>query len=582
MTLFITFKNSFSAKMQLSSADCVLAPAEHIPALIKSGVVAKCEALETYVDAGSIYEASALAEELSRLVLPSGERLAKSVTYKGYELWWIHYNKLYLSACLPYTQYKRLLEFAARFDAVYVESPPYPLLFSVYLSAHNVKLLNGRDVNRSLQRISFGVIVQSLLTLFMLPLLVLKRAPVMVFTSDLFDGSNDYDFRMRFIYEELRARKIRFVEWIRSLEPWRVVMGHAAKRRRPVVYSEAVRHVGHVLDIVTGGSRRIRRRLGVDCLTNSSDPNVRFKYQLAAQSLCDSGADVWSIRLMSAPLWLSGVKVAYVTATADRNFHAVLACKILKIPIIGILHGVASKDYNVYDFLPGYDGKNRLSVDFYGVWSDWWRDYYITHSKAYAPDQLVVSGLMRPLLKKNEYIKKIDKSGKTKVLFVSEQLAVPKEVLPYLQALLNRNDIDVYFTFRPYRDGFEVWLRQHHPEILVNIPEDHILRSGISEAVKHCDVVVGAHSTAVLEALFIPKPIVLFNTSKWGDYFSLEGFHKQHSFFVKSPNELVEAIQGGADVPSEILLELQRRFFGDTYQNGSKWVVDQIENILAQ
>ena len=67
--------------------------------------------IESFVEAGSVQEASTFAEELSRLTLPDGSRLAELFTYKGYELWWIYYTSLFLYFCLPWTQYKNLLEF---------------------------------------------------------------------------------------------------------------------------------------------------------------------------------------------------------------------------------------------------------------------------------------------------------------------------------------------------------------------------------------------------------------------------------------------------------------------------------------
>src|SRR3989338_1115672 len=44
--------------------------------------------VESLVSPGSVYEAGALLEELSRLTLPGGSRVAASFLYEGYELWW--------------------------------------------------------------------------------------------------------------------------------------------------------------------------------------------------------------------------------------------------------------------------------------------------------------------------------------------------------------------------------------------------------------------------------------------------------------------------------------------------------------
>src|SRR3989344_7852123 len=69
---------------------------------------------------------------------------------------------------------------------------------------------------------------------------MISRPGLMIWVGDKFDHLHDDDFRMKFIYEELRKRKIPFVEFIRSLEKWPVVLRDAWKRKRPVFYSAAV------------------------------------------------------------------------------------------------------------------------------------------------------------------------------------------------------------------------------------------------------------------------------------------------------------------------------------------------------
>ena len=247
------------------------------------------------------------------------------------------------------------------------------------------------------------------------------------------------------------------------------------------------------------------------------------------------------------------------------------------------MHGVASRSYNVYDFLPAFDGAKMLSVDKYGLWSEWWKGYYVKNSKAYRKEQLYVSGPMRPPTPDIPHIHKDQRpDSSVRVLFVSEQLAVPEEVFPYLELLLKEEDISVYLTFRSYRDGFEVWLKENHPETLETVGKSNILRDGINSAVDKCDVVVGTHSTAVLESLFNLKPFVFFHTKKWGDYFNLKGYSNAFKFYTESTEELIESIGESKNVSKETLKKLQNRFFGDPYKNGSKWVVEQAEQVLRQ
>lgn len=535
--------------------------------------------LETLIESGSVYEASAFLEELSRLTFPDGSRLAKACLYKGYELWWTHYDNLFLHFCLPYTQYRKLLEYLKTFQHIYLYRPPHKALFSYYLQAYGSSSTILRESGlKSHSPLPFGVFIQILITMVSLPILILQKRRLMVFIGDKFGKNRDYDFRMRFIYEELRGRNIRFVEFVRSLESWRIVLAHAWIRRRPVIYSEAVTFIGRFCSILSGGHARAQREFVANAFAVETSPETRFKFLVATQYLLTAHDDIWAIRIMKWLLHAIGIKAACMTAATERSWHTVLGCKLSAIPTIGILHGVASRHYVTSDFLPGFDGTNMLSVDRYGLWSEWWREYYLKYSKAYRAEQLYVSGPMRPLesgeQKSNVHA---DEGGHLKVLFIGEQQGYPAEALPYVSKLINTKGIDLYVKFRPYRDGFEEWMKKHHPELLREVK---ILKGSIEEATSICDVVVGSHSTAALEALFALKPPIFYETKKWGDYFDLKEYHPTYAFFAKTPEELVQCILKSREIPVEVLEKLRERYFGDPHKNGSKWVVDQAEKIL--
>ena len=93
---------------------------------------------------------------------------------------------------------------------------------------------------------------------------------------------------------------------------------------------------------------------------------------------------------------------------------------------------------------------------------------------------------------------------------------------------------------------------------------------------------VGSHSTSVLEGLAQLKPLVFFWTDRWGDYFDIRTFDFQGRFFAKDPQDLIDKIRKSIDVPKEDLIKLQEQFFGNPYQNGSKWVVDQAVEFLDE
>lgn len=537
--------------------------------------------IEEYIESGSIYRANMFVQELSLLKQKDGLRIAKSILHEGYELWWIHYNSIFVTSCLPYTQYERLLALLKSFQTVYLFEPPHKNLFTAYLQAFECEfsILRASTVS-TIALPPFGIFIQILLTLISLPFLMVQRKKILIFTGDKFAEGKDYDSRMSFIYEEMRDRKLPFIECIRSLESWKIVLAHAIKRRRPILYSVAIASLGRVMSVFTPQYYR-RKKVIQTIIDSANDSETRFKVLLATQYMKNADIDISAIRITKWILRLCGVKSAYITAAVDRNFHTVLASKLLKIPTVGILHGTATRDYIVYDFLPTFDGEKLLTLDKYGLWSEWWKEYYEVNSRAYQKEQLFISGPMRPLTHEGGINRDTEKrAGPKKVLFISEQLAAPEDVVPYIQGLLAEKDMSLYMKFRPYRDGFEMWLMEHHPEILAQIGTEKILRGGMQEAIATCDVVVGSHSTAVLEALLVLKPIVFFATQKWGDCFELTNYHPQYIFYAENIQMLVNYIQKSEYIPESILQNLQERFFGNPYQNGSAWVVDQLVKAL--
>ncbi len=523
---------------------------------------------DMFVKPGSIYEATEHLHELALLTLPDGTPLTKSAMYRGYELWWIHHTDLFLHFCLPLTQYRALLEYAREFGSVYLFEPLYRDLFKSYLVAHKrtVHIESSRAIRT---RLPLGALLQALLTLVFLPALVIRRKAILVFTSDKF---YDYDFRLKFIYEELRGRKLAFMECVRSVQPWHIVLKHAFLRRRAVIYPVGVALIARFISTLTKANDKFRSRY--DRLVESlEDPEKRFKFTAATMYVKNAGNDIWAIRTMELILSLIGVKTAFIPAANERSLHTVLASKLKHIPTVGILHGFASRNYNTYDFMLGYSGDLMMSVDTYGVWSEWWREYYLTHSKAYRPKQLVVSGVMRPVAPANSVSKDTRPNDTTHVLFVSEIVALPTEVIPYLDKLLLAPALSVSIKFRATNDSFEAWLTKHRPDILTKVG---ILKGTMAEAIAACDVVVGSQSTGVIEATLQHKPFVLFNTEKWGDYYDMRSVNVGYTLFAENPDEFVECVRNVSGVPETILEDLRNKFFGNPHKNGSAWVVDQL------
>ncbi len=534
--------------------------------------------IESLIESGNVQEAEKMVRRLSLLTTRKGERISQIGTISGYSLWWIHYDELYYRFCLPFTQYKNLLTHLKKFDLVNVYKSPVPKLFEYYLTANKVEYNSLKNSSHTL--LPFGLVVQVIISVISFFILLILRPKLMVWTSDLFDPPRDHDFRMRFIYEELYRRKSRFVEFMRSSESWRNVLSHALQRKRPVIYSHAIAAViKTTVALFYKKDKKMIQSLRKDNAHGILEED--FLFLLSTHYLQNVTGDRISIRILQKLLRSISVQSAIVPTGVSRTFYELLACKLSSIPMVGILHGVSSKDYNVYDFMPEFDGEKSLSLNYYGVWSEWWKRYYLQHGKVYTAEQLIVSGPMRPLqLDMPPIFTPRGKDSKIKVLFIAEQLGIATEAVEHLLALLSSEEVSVYIKFRSYRDGFETWLKSQRPDVFSKIDPEKILRGSMNDAVAQCDVVVGSHSTAVLESLLQYKPPIFYYDSKWGDYFDLNSFDSPYVFIARSPNEFLKLVVCSRDIPQETLQILRERFFGDPYKNGSKWVVDTAEGFL--
>ena len=102
----------------------------------------------------------------------------------------------------------------------------------------------------------------------------------------------------------------------------------------------------------------------------------------------------------------------------------------------------------------------------------------------------------------------------------------------------------------------------------------------MQDATRDVDVVVGCHSTAVLESLFQLKVPIFLRTQKWGDYYDMAESDETRILLVENPEELVNRIKNVKTISQELLIKLREQYLGDPHKNGSVWVIDQLEKLL--
>jgi len=539
--------------------------------------------LDSLIDFGSIYEAAALTERLTQIKLPDGRRLTEVVTLQGYELWWIHYDALYYNFLFPLTQYRRLLERLVGFSEVQLYGVPDLPLFRYYLEAYGVRCV---DLQRWRARILWGQrllreIFDTLLSFLALMLLKGRGAKVLLHPcfGDLLDYPHDYDFRMRRIFEELRARDIPFVEIVRSTQPLRVMLRHACIRRRPVIYSSSLVALIYRVGDALAGRGDLQRKVVQQMA--GFPPEERFLTKVAMHYQRNPRNPVAAVRLFRAVLRWLDIRVAFVTLPSARSLHELIACKLDNIPTVGIQHGAGKRSYIVSEYMAGCDGVRSLGTDVFGCWSEYWYHEYRQYSRVIKSEDLQIAGhlCLVPAELLSTWEQPHDPSV-IRVLHVSDTIVDPREPLPYLRALVADPRLQVTIKARPMvKDRLVAYLRDHAPDVFSRI---EVVTGDIHQAIAGNDVVVGCYSTAVLEGLLQLKPLVFFNTRRWGDYYEFKAIEAAHGFFAESPEVVPECVRAVLQTPRQTLEQLRDYFWGDLTRDGGKWVVDQIEDRLSE
>jgi hypothetical protein len=215
------------------------------------------------------------------------------------------------------------------------------------------------------------------------------------------------------------------------------------------------------------------------------------------------------------------------------------------------MHG-RQNEYHVGLMAYGCRDEQTIAVDGYYVWSEYFRNVVLTHSQLYTGANTHVCG--HPRLRQRPYGSR--RSGSPVVLFLCEQNVPPAEIRPYLEALV-QTPYDVVVRRRP---GMPIPSELHdvvarHPE---RIRVDD--RPDVFDALAAADVVVGNHSTVLLESWVVRVPPVKVVTSyTYGDSLVSDGV----ALPCAAPHELPHVI-GRALVMLEPEREaIARRVWGE-------------------
>ena len=83
-------------------------------------------------------------------------------------------------------------------------------------------------------------------------------------------------------------------------------------------------------------------------------------------------------------------------------------------------------------------------------------------------------------------------------------------------------------------------------------------------------MVIGSHSTAVIDSSVLSKPFLLVNTPKWGNYFQIDNL-----YFVNDINELESKI---SKVFEQNPKKIKEQYLGKDDDHGVNWLVNYIKD----
>ena len=540
--------------------------------------------IDAHREIANVQEAYTVAEKIYTGRFADGSRVSQGILYGGHELLWYFQQLTYVQDVMPFLEWRKLLSLFQSYDAVYVFGIDGMLveLFRTYCLAFDIRFGASRSIGTRFQSwilyayLSLVRLVPLLASLLSWPALMIRRPKILLWQGSDYITKDDFDFRLEHIYKELRKRDIAFVEFIRAVQPPRILIRNIWLRRRPVVYHNVFVQLSLFVPAIKYmlAKRRVRRKL--PAIVDKESGLNRFFLLLAVKQFHRCYSLQISAQLLKVVVRSIGIKACVSTEAVSRNAEVLLACKLAGVPTVGVQSGNAVRYFVIDDYLPGFQVKKPSpAFDEFGLWSQYWRDYVIQHSQIYGGENTFVSGHPRPMRLDMDPVdgRDVDRNSrsKTRVLLISEPLTEAREIVPFLEEISRSEDMSISIKCRPERNDNIVEATRHLPGVT-------LLTGTLREAYASSDVVIGAHSTAILEAALALKPIVFLRTKKWGDYYDTRV--GKIGELVEHPKDVVSTIHSAVSTPSDELRSRKDYLWGNTSVNGAASVVDRIERIL--
>ena len=514
--------------------------------------------IEDYLKDASVSEARKLTDK----VFLNNKEFISKYEYASYRITWSWYSDIF-QFFISYLEICKLIEEIDLLGSNSLIINKIPHKYSKVLETYFFNKIVTQNISKNTFIVSIKVFVFNLFMLVysfisIIFLVIKKKKRVATYTGDFVYKNTRSDFRLNHLYKKYEDNNVNYIEFIRETTSINFFI-NIFKRKRPAIYFTSIIYF---VNLFTKKSQYSKKPLDFyqSVLFRFHHSNVVF---------------LKSLTIFKKILKILRIKSFVLFSFSSRSAHLAVAAKSLNIKTIGLMHGLQQKEYACYEFMESYNESKKIGCDVYGVWSQYYADYFQKYSKIISSDAIQYSGLLRPIDNFDESIsfKRIS-NEKIKVLVISEPLVSVKEIIPYLRTLLNRTNIEIAFKVRPMiRD-------KYYEDMLMELPEIASLKKydcKIEEAALDYDVFIGSHSTAVIEASLYGKISILVNTIKFGDYFDMNSLAPNNELLVSDPHLLYENIMNR--VKNEYALktcqDIRKRFFGEN-RDGSEWVMEQL------
>ena len=194
----------------------------------------------------------------------------------------------------------------------------------------------------------------------------------------------------------------------------------------------------------------------------------------------------------------------------------------------------------------------------YLLWSDYYKKF-LSINHYYSSTNFFISG--PPFLrKKNNYDDSFSPKKNTNILLIGEDNVNPDYIYEYCKELKKIPNSEIFY--RPKSDKIEYKFLDKNSYILDN---SNSLQESLHK--NKIDVVIGTHSTALIESLLYGIPSILLSTPiDYGDHL----IRDQVCYLCKSPDKIYETIRQTIKLSKKDIKTLEKRIWSKSYYDYSE------------